>query len=220
MQQSYHNKMLEKKLKRVHNAGDIGDEWTTPELEYKNIERLFGPKNGFKIDLFTDGKNNSKCDHFLTAKDNAIRIDWRLHCQNNGIGLAGFANPPYSKAHKGLNEDGTTCTGLKSMMNKAFIEMNLGFYSVWLLPCAPEADWFPHEKATAIYFVTGGRLTFESPHWYKQDPMGSKPTCGRCGSIIIVFDPNDDSIGPHIGFVSRDELRKPLEEPDEKEKTR
>jgi len=183
----YLSNILSVKLKRTHCAGDIGDEWQTPEDEFNGIEKHFNDGKNFAIDLFTDGEFNSKCNNFFTAKDNALNQDWGIYCKLQGVDPVGFANPPYSKRFKGVNDEGISCTGLSQMMKKAFIEMQLGFKSVWVLPCNPEADWFPYQTASKIRFITGGRLTFDVPQWYKQDKNGSKPSSARGGSCLYLI---------------------------------
>lgn len=199
--------ILEKKLKRLHCAGDINDEWQTPAKEFAGIEALLLGGRKFSIDLFTDGTENSKANHYFTAKQNALTMDWGHYCKLNGLELTGFANPPYSKPHLGLDDNGITCTGLKTMMKKAHAEMLLGFFSLWVLPCNPEAAFFPEKTASKIIFITGGRLTFAPPKWYKQDPKGSKPMSARGGAIIAIFDPDLIGEPQALSFLSRDKLR-------------
>ena len=190
-------------------AGDVNDEWITPELEYLGIQETFCPQ-GFSIDLFTDGHNNSKTPLFFTAQDNALKQDWGKTCKEEGVPLFGFANPPFSKPHKGRLEDGSTCTGLSAILKKAYVEMLLGFHSVFVLQNKSEANWFPHRlsmyPASAIYKITNGRIYFDVPAWYKQDPYGSEPTSGRCGLCIAVFSPIHTGI-PIDDVISRQELR-------------
>lgn len=212
MNNNYRARLLNIQLKRLHNAGDIQDEWQTPDLEFGNLERLFLGGEKFSLDLFTNGKVNAKCESWLTAEDNALTVDWGLHCRDMGIPLRGFANPPYSKPYKGLLDSGETCTGLNAYMKKAHSEMLLGFYSLWIVPNAPDSDWFPLVECSRIIWVTNGRLSFNEPSWYRQDPDGSKPTTSRGGTCIVIFDPDaDSSIDPSMEFMSRVELRKELE---------
>jgi phage N-6-adenine-methyltransferase len=207
---SYLKNLLDAKLKNLHTAADVQDEWRTPDLEFLGIQELYCPTKRFSIDLFTDGVINSKAKNFFTAKDNAIEQDWHKHCKEQGIAPFGFANPPFSKSHKGLLEDGSTCTGLGPIMKKAHIEMMLGFHSVFFVPNNTEADWFPHRlsehPASAIYKLTNGRVSFDVPNWYKQDPEGSKPSSSRGGMSICIFDPCHNG-KPIDDVVSRDCLR-------------
>jgi len=208
---NYLQKLLSAKLKPLHSAKDVQDEWRTPDLEFLGIQEVFAPTaNGFSIDLFTDGKINSKCENFFTAKDNALNQDWFKHCKENGIAPVGFANPPFSKEHVGRLDDGTSCTGLHKIMKKAYIEMKLGFHSVWFVPSNFEAGWFPHKNsefaATEIHKLTDGRITFDTPEWYRQDPEGSKPTSSPGGMCVIIFNPHHS--GNQIDdVISRDYLR-------------
>lgn len=207
---NYLQNLLNTKLKPLHWAKDVQDEWRTPNLEFLGIQQIFCPVQNFYIDLFTDGVINSKCEHFFTAEDNALNQDWYKHCNENGIAPYGFANPPFSKEYVGKLDDGTSCTGLHNIMKKAYIEMKLGFFSVFFVPSNFEADWFPHRlskyPASAIFKLVNGRVSFDVPEWYKQDPEGSKPSSSRGGMSVIIFDPWHS--GEQIDdVVSRTELR-------------
>ncbi|MFM2476400.1 DNA N-6-adenine-methyltransferase [Celerinatantimonas sp. MCCC 1A17872] len=192
--------------KGCHCAKDIGDEWQTPEEEFKGIVRLFGP---FSIDLFASHFNR-KYSYYFTAKENALKQDWMAYCSSKGLECRGFANPPYSKPHVGLMTDGSTCTGLGEIVDKARQECEKGFYSVMVVPHSPEADWFGDalKKATDIWTVIGGRITFEPPKWYTQDPQGSKPSSARGGTSIFVFNPLTKGRTHAIhSWIQRDYLR-------------
>ena len=116
-------------------------------------------------------------------------------------------------AHKELQQlldDGTSCTGQHKIMKKAYIEMKLGFCSVFFVPLNFEAGWFPHKNsefpASEIHKLTDGRVTFDVPNWYRQDPDGSKPTSSPGGMCVIIFNPLHS--GPAIDdVISRDYLR-------------
>ena len=86
----------------------------------------------------------------------------------------------------------------------------LGFHSVFVLPNNTEADWFQHRlsihPASAIYKITNGRIFFDVPAWYKQDPYGNEPSSGRCGLCIAVFSPIHTG-SPIDDVISRQELR-------------
>ncbi len=206
----YIQRLLNAKLKRKHSAKDVQDEWRTPDLEFLGIQEKYCPAKSFSIDLFTDGTINSKSPLFFTAKENALLQDWGKYCKDQGVAPFGFANPPFSKPHVGKLDDGSCCTGLNPIMKKAYMEMKLGFHSVWFVPNNTEADWFPHRlsehPASAIYKLVNGRVSFEVPEWYKQDPDGSKPSSSRGGMAVIIFDPlyNGKAIDD---IVSRNELR-------------
>lgn len=206
----YIQTLLDTKLKRLHIAKDVQDEWRTPDLEFLGIQAKYCPAEFFSIDLFTDGTINSKAPLFFTAKENALIQEWSKYCKEQGVAPFGFANPPFSKEHKGLLEDGTTCTGLNKIMPKAYMEMKLGFHSVWFVPNNTEADWFPHRlskyPASAIFKLVNGRVSFDTPDWYKQDPEGSKPSSSRGGMSVIIFDPWHNG-EPIDDVVSRNELR-------------
>ncbi len=206
----YIQRLLNAKLKRKHSAKDVQDEWRTPDLEFLGIQRMFCPADSFSIDLFTDGPINSKAPLFFTAKENAIEQDWGKYCKEQGVAPIGFANPPFSKPHKGKLDDGTTCTGLNEIMKKAYMEMKLGFFSVFFVPNNTEADWFPHRlsecPASAIYKLVNGRVSFEVPELYKQDPEGGEPSSSRGGMAVVIFDPSYTG-KPIDDIVSRNTLR-------------
>lgn len=206
----YIQRLLDSKLKRKHSARDVDDEWRTPDLEFLGIQQMFCPTKSFSIDLFTDGVINSKAPLFFTAKENALQQDWGKYCKEQGVAPIGFANPPFSKPHKGKLDDGTTCTGLNEIMKKAYMEMKLGFLSVFFVPNNIEADWFPHRlseyPASAVYKLVNGRVSFDVPEWYKQDPEGGKPSSSRGGMAVVIFDPLYASTQID-DIVSRNELR-------------
>lgn len=208
----YLQKLLNAKLKSSHSAKDVMDEWRTPDPEFLGIQEKYSPSKKFSIDLFTDGEINSKAPLFYTAKDNALLQDWGKDCKENGVLASGFGNPPFSKPHVGKLDDGTTCTGLNAIMKKAFMEMKLGFHSVFFVPTNVEADWFPHKlsehPASAIYKLINGRVSFDTPEWYKQSTHkdASKPSSSRGGMCVCIFDPL--YVGTPIDdIVSRNELR-------------
>ncbi|MBS9572033.1 DNA cytosine methyltransferase [Morganella morganii subsp. morganii] len=58
--------------KPAHMLKEVGDQWRTPDALYWGINAKFGP---FTLDLFTDGQN-SKCQNYYTAEDNALTQDW------------------------------------------------------------------------------------------------------------------------------------------------
>jgi len=209
---NYLQKLLNAKLKPLHSAKDVQDEWRTPNLEFLGIQETFCPLQNFYIDLFTDGVINSKCESFFTAEDNALNQDWYKHCNENGIAPYGFANPPFSKEHVGKLDDGTSCTGLHRIMKKAFMEMKLGFFSVFFVPSNFEAGWFPHKNsefaASEVHKLTDGRITFDTPNWYRQDPnpKASKPTSSPGGMCVIIFNPLHSG-EPIDDVISRDYLR-------------
>ncbi|CAG9000628.1 MAG: hypothetical protein CENE_02628 [Candidatus Celerinatantimonas neptuna] len=184
---NYIEQLTETMHKGLHDASDIGDEWQTPDKEFFGIVHLFGP---FSIDLFASNFNN-KYSVYFTAKDNALTKNWTKYCQKMGLPCRGFANPPYSKPYMGMMDDGTTCTGLNHIIAKATEECAKGFYSVMVVPHNPEADWFGEalKKATNIWTIIGGRISFDTPDWYQQDPKGTKPSSARGGTSILIFNP-------------------------------
>jgi len=206
----YLQKLLNAKSKNLHCAKDVQDEWRTPDLEFLGIQQKYCPADRFSLDLFTDGAINSKCENFLTAAQNALIVDWGKYCKEQGIAPFAFANPPFSKPHTGRLDDGSTCTGLSAIMKKAHIEMKLGFHSVFFVPNNTEADWFPHRlskyPASAIYKLVNGRVSFDTPEWYKQDPDGSEPSSSRGGMSIVIYDPLYNG-EPIDDVVCRNELR-------------
>lgn len=206
----YLKRLLDTKLKPLHSAKDVRDEWRTPDLVFLGIQQMFCPSKSFSIDLFTDGHINSKAPLFFTAKENALQQDWGKYCKEQGVPPVGFANPPFSNAYKGKLDDGTICTGLNEIMKKAYMEMKLGFTSVFFVPNNIEANWFPHRlseyPASAVYKLVNGRVSFDTPEWYKQDPDGSEPSSSRGGMAIVIFCPSYKGT-PIDDIVSRNALR-------------
>ena len=171
------------KQKPFHEPKDIGDEWRTPRALALGIEAECGP---FSYDLFTDGEINARFPRFLTNGQNALVIDWCALASDDDVPATGFANPPYSRSEK--DSMGEYIKGLKACMDKAYEEMQSGFKSVWLVPSATGAGWFPRHTATSIWYLEG-RVTFEVPEWYNQDPNKPLPSSARGDSVIVIFDP-------------------------------
>lgn len=171
------------KQKPFHEPKDIGDEWRTPRALALGIEAECGP---FSYDLFTDGEINARFPRFLTNGQNALVIDWCALASDDDVPATGFANPPYSRSEK--DSMGEYIKGLKACMDKAYEEMQAGFKSVWLVPSATGAGWFPRHTATSIWYLEG-RVTFEVPEWYNQDPNKPLPSSARGDSAIVIFDP-------------------------------
>ncbi|MDO6525412.1 DNA N-6-adenine-methyltransferase [Motilimonas sp. 1_MG-2023] len=175
------------KLKTLHEPADIGDEWRTPHALALGIEAMTGD---FSYDLFTDGTINARFRNFITNDQNALAVDWCAMASDDRLPASGFANPPYSRSEK--NQHGEYFKGLKECMEKAYEEMLAGFKSVWLVPSATGAGWFPRHTATSIWFLEG-RVTFEVPDWYRQDPSKPRPTSARGDSMVVIFDPAHDT---------------------------
>lgn len=190
------------KQKPFHEPKDIGDEWRTPRALALGIESECGP---FSYDLFTDGEINARFPRFITNGQNALVIDWCALASDDDVPATGFANPPYSRSEK--DNMGEYIKGLKACMDKAYEEMQSGFKSVWLVPSATGAGWFPRHTATSIWYLEG-RVTFEVPEWYNQDPNKPLPSSARGDSVVIIFDPHHVGKQTHRYPKTRDLIKR------------
>lgn len=209
----YINALNELRSREYHELKEIKDQWRTPDWVYCALNKLYGP---FHLDLFTDGQN-SKCERFFTADDNALVQDWagrlaEIHIDRLGIDTdelyriqtKAFANPPYSQKRAGDHP----LTGMTHIMAKAYEECKKGAYSVFLVKAATAESWWPAETASRIIFIRG-RLGFVPPVWFKPKEGESPATTAGFGAAIVIFDPmnlNVDGDIPEHEYISRTTL--------------
>lgn len=174
----------------AHTANEIGDQWRTPDWLYLALNELYGP---FVIDLFSDGQN-SKCQHYYTADDNALQQDWvegiRRGASLYGIApeeAKGFANPPYSIKRASRGRKAQHVTGMQHIMEKAYSEHIAGVETCWLTKSATSEGWWPDDKCSKIIHIKG-RIGFDVPHWYKPDVLASDASTAGFGASVILFD--------------------------------
>lgn len=186
------------KHKSRHQAAkEIGDQWRTPDWLFWAVNSMVGGR--LKLDLFTDGQN-SKCQNYFTAEDNALQQDWTAALMDiemeEGDKPMAYANPPYSIAQ---DENGDPLTGMRRIMAKAAEERDRGAASIWVVKSATSETWWPAKafdeeegvQADAIIFIKG-RIAFEPPVWYRPDEGVTPPTSAGFGAAILVFDKNID----------------------------
>ncbi|MEQ9887647.1 phage N-6-adenine-methyltransferase [Pectobacterium zantedeschiae] len=176
-----------------HELKSVGDQWRTPDPLFWGINAMFGP---LVLDLFSDGEN-SKCEAFYTADDNALVQDWAARLADlNG---AAFANPPYSRASQ---HEGKYITGMRYIMDYAAQMRERGGRYVFLIKAATSEVWWP-EQADHIAFIRG-RVGFDLPMWFR--PKDEKQVASSAGfaAAIAVFDKTWR--GPSIAYVERSQL--------------
>lgn len=203
-----------------HTPDKIKDQWRTPDWLVAAIDRLYGP---FLVDLFTDGQN-SKCDVYFTAEDNALQQDWKatletakfdfdMEADTHGYDATDdletaccFANPPYSPSkYLGKGKNKIALCGMTHIMKKAHEEHLKGCRSVWLVKSATSEDWWPDALCSQIIHIKG-RIAFEQPVWFNdEDPDRVKSSAGFGASIVIFNGKND--IQEKEKYITRAELR-------------
>ena len=176
-----------------HELKDVGDQWRTPEALFWGINAMFGP---LVLDLFSDGEN-SKCEAYYTADDNALAHDWysRL-AELNG---AAFGNPPYSRAKQ---HEGQYITGMRHIVDHAMAMRDLGGRYVFLIKSATAEVWWP-EEADHIAFIRG-RISFDLPIWFKPKDATQIASSAGFGAAIALFDKTWR--GPAQVYIDRERL--------------
>ncbi|WP_413496399.1 phage N-6-adenine-methyltransferase [Morganella psychrotolerans] len=179
--------------KPAHMLKDVGDQWCTPDALYWGINAKFGP---FTLDLFTDGQN-SKCQNYYTAEDNALTQDWSEKLKE--LGGSAYGNPPYSRSSY---HDKQAVTGVRNIMEHAKAMREKGGRYVFLLKAATSEVWWT-EWADHIAFIRG-RVGFDLPEWFVPADKKQKPSGAFFAGAIVVLDKT--WTGDKISYISRDEL--------------
>ncbi|CAM7648465.1 phage N-6-adenine-methyltransferase [Atlantibacter hermannii] len=193
MPNKYCRELAELRSQPVHELKEVGDQWRTPENIFWGINAMFGP---LVLDLFSDGEN-SKCEAYYTAEDNALTQDWSARlAELNG---AAFGNPPYSRASQ--HED-HYITGMRYIMQHASAMREKGGRYVFLIKAATSEVWWP-EDADHIAFIRG-RIGFELPTWFVPKDEKQVPSGAFFAGAVAVFDKNWR--GPAMSYVSRKDL--------------
>lgn len=193
MSNKYCREIAELRNQPVHELKEVGDQWRTPENIFWGINAMFGP---LVLDLFSDGEN-SKCEAYYTAEDNALTQDWSARlAELNG---AAFGNPPYSRASQ--HED-QYITGMRYIMQHASAMREKGGRYVFLIKAATSEVWWP-EDADHIAFIRG-RIGFDLPTWFVPKDEKQVPSGAFFAGAVAVFDKNWR--GPAMSYVSRKDL--------------
>ncbi|MEB7923477.1 phage N-6-adenine-methyltransferase [Atlantibacter hermannii] len=193
MPNKYCRELAELRSQPVHELKEVGDQWRTPENIFWGINAMFGP---LVLDLFSDGEN-SKCEAYYTAEDNALTQDWSARlAELNG---AAFGNPPYSRASQ--HED-QYITGMRYIMQHASAMREKGGRYVFLIKAATSEVWWP-EDADHIAFIRG-RIGFDLPTWFVPKDEKQVPSGAFFAGAVAVFDKNWR--GPAMSYVSRKDL--------------
>lgn len=181
------------KSEAAHELKDVGDQWCTPDPLFWGINAMFGP---LVLDLFSDGEN-SKCQAYYTAEDNALVQDWSVRlAELNG---AAFGNPPYSRAKQ---HEGQYITGMRHIIDHVMAMRELGGRYVFLIKSATSEVWWP-EQADHIAFIRG-RIGFDLPSWFKPKDEKQVATSAFFAGAIAVFD--KQWRGPASAYIERDRL--------------
>lgn len=183
--------------KPYHEAKEIGDQWRTPDWLYAALNELYGP---FVLDLFTDGQN-SKCENFFTADDNALIQDWKGVLPD---GTKYFANPPYSIKRAAKGRKAQHLTGMKHIMEKAHVEHQKGAAGCWLVKSATSESWWPDELCTRIIHIKG-RIGFDTPVWYRPDIDQNDTSTAGFGASVVLFDGMSTKRYPEE-YITREKL--------------
>ncbi|MGO0617962.1 phage N-6-adenine-methyltransferase [Leclercia adecarboxylata] len=193
MTNKYCRDLAELRSRPLHELKEVGDQWRTPDNIFWGINSMFGP---FVLDLFTDGEN-SKCEAYYTAEDNALVQDWSARVvELNG---AAFANPPYSRAS--MHED-EYITGMRYIMQHASAMRDKGGRFVFLIKAATSEVWWP-EEADHVAFIRG-RIGFDLPMWFVPKDEKQVPSGAFFAGAVVVFDKTWR--GPAMSYISRKDL--------------
>lgn len=193
MPNKYCRDLAELRSQPVHELKEVGDQWRTPENIFWGINAMFGP---LVLDLFSDGEN-SKCEAYYTAEDNALTQDWSERLEElNG---AAFGNPPYSRASQ---HEEQYITGMRYIMQHASAMREKGGRYVFLIKAATSEVWWP-EDADHIAFIRG-RIGFDLPTWFVPKDEKQVPTGAFFAGAVAVFDKSWR--GPAMSYISRKAL--------------
>lgn len=193
MTNKYCRDLAELRSQPLHELKEVGDQWRTPDNIFWGINSMFGP---FVLDLFTDGEN-SKCEAYYTAEDNALVQDWSARvAELNG---AAFANPPYSRAS--MHED-DYITGMRYIMQRACAMRDKGGRFVFLIKAATSEVWWP-EDADHVAFIRG-RIGFDLPMWFVPKDEKQVPSGAFFAGAVVVFDKTWR--GQAMSYISRKDL--------------
>lgn len=193
MTNKYCRDLAELRSQPLHELKEVGDQWRTPDNIFWGINSMFGP---FVLDLFSDGEN-SKCEAYYTAEDNALAQDWSARVTElNG---AAFANPPYSRAS--MHED-EYITGMRYIMQHASAMRDKGGRFVFLIKAATSEVWWP-EDADHVAFIRG-RIGFDLPMWFVPKNEKQVPSGAFFAGAVVVFDKTWR--GQSMSYISRKDL--------------
>ena len=193
MTNKYCRDLAELRSQPLHELKEVGDQWRTPDNIFWGINSMFGP---FVLDLFSDGEN-SKCEAYYTAEDNALAQDWSaMVTELNG---AAFANPPYSRAS--MHED-EYITGMRYIMQHASAMRDKGGRFVFLIKAATSEVWWP-EDADHVAFIRG-RIGFDLPMWFVPKNEKQVPSGAFFAGAVVVFDKTWR--GQAMSYISRKDL--------------
>ncbi|MDI7608800.1 phage N-6-adenine-methyltransferase [Cronobacter sakazakii] len=189
----YCQALAELRSRGAHELKEVGDQWRTPDNIFWGINAMFGP---LVLDLFSDGEN-SKCEAYYTAEDNALTQDWSARlAELNG---AAYGNPPYSRASQ---HEGEYITGMRYIMQHASAMREKGGRYVFLIKAATSEVWWP-EDADHVAFIRG-RIGFDLPKWFIPKNEKQVPTGAFFAGAVVVFDKTWR--GPTMSYISRNEL--------------
>ena len=166
------------------------DYWATPESIVRGISSYCYAKGLVSlpkptIDVCATDYNTKVKDNYITEEQNALVTDW------GKFGLA-WCNPPYSRGN------------VKLFLHRAVEQYKRNqTETIMLLNCDNGTEWFSYivENASAIIFVTNGRIKFINPADGKK---GVNPP--KANIFAVIGARNLDHIQTH--YLDLDELFK------------
>ena len=136
-------------------------DYETPQWLYDHFNNIFH----FGLDVCAN-KDNTKCDKYLSVKDNGLDTQWLKR---------NWMNPPYGQE-------------IKKWVKKAYQESEKGNLTVCLLPSRTDTKWFQNYvmKADVVHFIKG-RLKFINKSFpsYDKDNLILSPA--PFPSCIVIF---------------------------------
>jgi len=164
-------------------SDDDKNEWRTDPDVFNAINKEFK----FSLDAAAS-ETNSKCDYFLTKKDDSLSVDWSKYLWNRCMPKTVWINPPYGRGY------------IKKFMDMCIEQKVKLVTSVMLVPATLDAQWLPINDISEIRIITGGRLSFYHPITNKKIAGNTK------GSMFVIFRPSKMPL--NINLIDRDELLK------------
>jgi phage N-6-adenine-methyltransferase len=141
------------------------DCWATPSLIYEEICKRWNLAP--LLDVCADVRN-TKCEHYLTAKQDALQVDWTWYLRATGLAPVFWMNPPYSQPL------------MTRFIEKAIEESKRGGTTLFLLPAWVDQGWYHDLIRPYPHEFKRGRIKFEPPSGVKS----SSPRYGNIHGVI------------------------------------
>lgn len=161
------------------------DYWATPQWAVDGLftfleQEYFIPPDLERLDVCVS-ELNAKCPYYIDEETNTLITPW-------GINQLCWLNPPYSN--------------VQPFLEKAVEEAESGNYTVALLKNDCSTKWFNYaiENATAVIFITLGRIGFESAI------TGESVGGNNFSSVAFLFGPMNGVNRIKTYYVSKNQL--------------